>query len=160
MLGEEMKINPKQIRKIKALQSRLKMPDEEYRLLLSDEFVNSCTALTEDEADRIIVKLEEKAIAAGVWNKPATGQWHGKTKYEDLAGRDGFATPPQLRMIGGIWKQISIYKTDARARERALDIFVNRIAHVTDIRFLTKRGAHEVIEALKKMKEKGKNYGK
>jgi len=141
-----------QIRKIKALQSRLKMPDKEYRKTLSDEWANSCTQLTAEEADRVIATLQAEAIAKGVWQQPGTGQWHGKTKHEDLSGRSGFATPKQLRLIEAIWREVSIYKKDRKAMDHALRNFIDRIAHVQELRFLTTKGAHQVIEALKTMK--------
>lgn len=146
-----MTIRKDQIRKIKALQSRLKMSDADYRLLLSDEFVDTCTALTETEADRVIATLEEKAIAVGVWQKPGTGEWHGKTKYDDLGDRDEtMATPKQLRLIESMWKDVS-YMTGP-ARMAALNVFVKKIAGAARLRFLDKRGAHAVITSLITMK--------
>jgi hypothetical protein len=145
-------IRKDQIRKIKALQSRLKMTDEEYRLLLSEDWVESCTKLTVAEADMFIEKLQAEAIAKGVWQAPGTGQWHGKTKHEELNNRDGFATPKQLRYIEGLWKEVS-RQEDQKARENALENFLLRIAHCQKLRFLTVRKAHIVIEAMKAMKE-------
>lgn len=150
--AHSMTITKAQIKKIKALQSRLKMTDEEYRLLLSDEWVQSCRDLSAVEADRVIEKLQSRAIAEGVWQALGTGEWHGKTKYDELHGRAGFASPRQLRYIEGLWKETSRVQDNAKARGKALTAFVKRIAHVDGLRLLTANGAHQVIEALKEMK--------
>ena len=148
-------ITKKQIIKIKSLQSRLRLSDEDYRLLLSDEFVNSCKDLTEKEADGIIAKLSEKAIAAGVWQKPATGEWHGKTKFENLGEREGFASPKQLRFIEALWKDVSFIH-EPSARQIALRRFIFKIAGVDDLPFLTSIGARKVIQAIESIKKRHK----
>ncbi|MDR1575314.1 MAG: regulatory protein GemA, partial [Treponema sp.] len=55
----------------------------------------------------------------------------------------GMANLAQLEYIKGMWKKCARNKSDA-----ALRTFVNRIAHVKTLRFLTVYSAREVILAL------------
>ncbi len=152
---ERGRINPNQIKKLHALKNALKIAEDDYRLAIMEVhgFSGTCKDLTEAEADQLVEKWQAEAIAKGVWQKPGTGEWHGKQKHEDLGERDGFATAKQLRKIEAMWKEVSIYKDDQQARRKALKLFINRIAHVQELRFLTVKGAHQVITALISMKE-------
>jgi hypothetical protein len=58
----------------------------------------------------------------------------------------GSATLSQLEYIKGMWQKCARNKSDA-----ALRTFVNRIAHVKTLRFLTVYSAREVILALRDM---------
>ncbi len=85
-------IDKSQIKKIKTLQGKLKMPDEEYRLMLSEYWANSCKELSHEDADDLIKKHTTLALEEGVWKT-------GKEKYNELGGRTGMAAPSKLRMI-------------------------------------------------------------
>jgi hypothetical protein len=133
-------IAKQQIKKIKTLQSKLKMPDEDYRLMLSEYWAQSCKELSFAEAENFIKELTALALEQGVWKT-------GKEKYENLSNRQGMAAPSKLRMIEAMWKNIS-YTHDAHKRGEALRKFIFKIAHVDDLTFLTADGADKVINAL------------
>jgi hypothetical protein len=61
----------------------------------------------------------------------------------------GQATPAQLEYIKGMWQRCARNKSD-----EALAAFVNRIAHVKTLRFLTVYTARKVIPALREMSAK------
>ena len=149
-------ITKPQIKKIKTLQSKLGIADEQYRLLLSDYWVESCTQLTEKDAAGFIGKLEAIALDKGVWKAYPSRITHNASrpfKYDDLGSRHGMASPRQLRMIEAMWKDAS-FTHDPHKRELALRKFVLRIAGVDDLAFLTSRGASKVINAIQSMKGK------
>ena len=139
-------IDKSQIKKIKTLQSKMKMPDEDYRLMLSEYWVNSCKQLAYDEAENFIKELTALALEKGVWKT-------GKEKYEELNNRQGMAAPSKLRMIEVMWKNISYIHT-ADGRQKALRKFIFKIAHVDDLTFLTADGADKVINALRHIKRR------
>lgn len=137
-------IDKGQIKKIKTLQSKMKMPDEDYRLRLSEYWAKSCKELSYSEAENFIKELTALAKEKGVWST-------GKEKYDNLGHRQGMAAPSKLRMIEAMWKNIS-YVHDAHKREAALRKFIFKIAHVDSLEFLTTDGADKVINALRHIK--------
>lgn len=139
-------IKPIQVKKIHALKSALKLSDEVYRDVLFTCFrVESSKQLNTLQADRLIGDLEEKAVAAGVWESRRRDQ-----RFKVLQGRGGMATPPQLRMIESIWHQVS-RAPDPESRSKALRSLLERVAKVSDLRFLDQEGAGKMINALKAM---------
>ena len=145
----DRQINKKQIKLIKTLQGKLKMPDDEYRLMLSEYWVNSCTRLSFSDAQAIIEKLEAQAVEKGVWTPYASRP----LKYDNLGKRRGMASPKQLRKVEVMWKNVS-FTHDPHKRELALRRFILRIAAVDDLTFLTSQGASKVITAIQNMKGK------
>jgi hypothetical protein len=138
------------------------MTDAEYRGYLiteGDGFATSCKDLSEQEAERLIRQMELAAAAKGVWEIRAEarkdGSAEGKRKYDELVGRQGMATPKQLRMIEAMWADVSYYR-NAEARERALRYFLNHITGVDDLRFVEAWQVRKVIKAIEKMK--GRQY--
>jgi len=143
-------ITKRQIKKIHALKNRLGWSDEEYREYLmreSDGFATSCKDLREDEAERLIRKMEFLAVAKGVWQR-----YEGVKRYEGLGNREGMATPRQLRMIEAMWKEVSKYRRNKEARERSLRHFLRRIVGVDRLEFLEDYQVKKVVEAIKRMK--------
>jgi hypothetical protein len=65
--------------------------------------------------------------------------------------RPGFASPRQIRMIQGLWADLS-YSPPAK-RQAALREFLWRRFRVSDLRFLTETGAANVINALLAMQK-------
>lgn len=144
---------PGQIKKIKTLQGKLGLGDEGYKLLLSNYWVKSCTELTDKEAGDLIDKLEAMAVEQGVWTpKPRTDK-----KYDNLAKRDGFATPKQCRMIEAMFREVSWYKDKPKAFDHAFRNFLHRIAHVDDVTFVVKEDVSKVIKALERMQDQRRN---
>lgn len=158
-------ITLKQIRKIHALKNRLGWTDEQYREYLmteGDGFAMSCKDLTEHEAERLIRKMELAAMNKGVWQEyspspnplPSEGEGKGEgvKKYDELGDRPGMASPKQLRMVEAMWADVSKYKSDKEARERALRYFLHHITGVDRLEFLESWHVQKVIKALEKMK--------
>jgi hypothetical protein len=149
-----------QIKKVHTLKSVLAMSDDDYRAMIKNGFgVESSKHLDLRQAAQLIGILEDKAVAAGVWEKRGwnrttrISKGHAAAKVSTTLGeRGGMATPPQLRKIEAMWSEVSRATPEYRAR--ALRQFVSRIAHVSDLRFLDSAGAGAVINALKKMKER------
>ncbi len=141
-------ITANQCRKIHALKNSMALTDEEYRSFLMCLFgVDSSTALTFHTAGLFIEEMEKKAVNSGVWT-PKAGT---KQRFNEMAGRRrDMATPAQLRVIESIWQGVS-YAEDTTARAKALQIFVERTAKVSNMRFLTKEGATKVINGLNAM---------
>jgi hypothetical protein len=147
-------ITPMQIKKIHALKNRLGWTDEQYREYLmteGDGFALSCKDLSEDEAEKLIRKMELAAAAKGVWKRFGSG---GVKKYDELGERPGMASPKQLRMIEAMWAEASKYKRNTEARERALRYFLHRIAGVDRLEFLEQGQVQKIIKAIFKMKER------
>jgi phage gp16-like protein len=130
----------KQIKVIHTLKNRLGWSDEEYRRFLSEQTNGFCVSSLEigDELlDKIISKMRRLA-----------NQYY---KYEDLDGREGMASPKQLRMIEAMWKDVSRAKSDDE-RLKALRAFLLNRFGVSDLRFLESWQVRKVIEALKNMR--------
>jgi len=152
------KIVPDQIKKIHALKGRLGLNDEEYRLLITDfhGFSSTCKDLSRDDADLLIKHMEKEAISLGVWNKPSARRggkkaaW-GKTMYDELGDRPGFATPKQLRKIEAMWSEVTRAKGQA-AREKALAHFLKRQVGVEAMAFVLREHVQIIIHAINHMR--------
>ena len=154
-------ITAPQVKKVHTLKSALAMDDDTYRAMIKSGFgVESSKCLDTRQAVRLIDAMEGKAVAAGVWERRGwngtsrigKGQAATKGNATNFGERGGMATPAQLRKIEAMWSVVSRATPDHRAI--ALRQFVNRIAHVSDLRFLDSAGAGTVINALKKMQER------
>ncbi len=158
-------ITASQIKIIHTLKNRLAMDEEDYRVMIKGGCgMESSKHLTTSQAAQLIDNLENMAVAAGVWDRRG---WKGATRIsngqaavkarvigsiDNFGERGGMATPPQLRKIEAMWSEVS--RATPEYRTMALRQFVNRIAHVSDLRFLDSVGAGTVINALKKMRER------
>ena len=136
-----------QIKKIHAIKGCLGLDNDTYRALLSASFrVASSKELNYFQAEGLIQDLESKAVSAGVWEKRAEPR-----KYEEWGNRHGgMATPPQLRKIEAMWQGLS-RAPDQDSRNKALRAFLQRVAKVSDLRFLDQEGATKVINAMNAM---------
>jgi len=138
-------ISPRQIKIIHTLKGVMGMGDEDYRAMLQ-EFagVASSKNLTWRQADELIADMQRKT------GKQVQEKAEFKTRHNSLAKRPGMATPPQLRKIEAIWVEVS--KADGpENRAKALRAFIERVAKVSDLRFLDRTGASAVITALEAM---------
>lgn len=143
-------VNKQQIKAIHTLKNACGMDDATYRaLLLVFGGVESSTALTSRQADALIEDMKLK-----IGQKP----WFRRKadRHNDLEGRPGMASAPQLRKIEAIWDDVSRVE-DPEQRAKALRSFIFRVAKVSDIRFLNRAGAGKVINALEAMSGKAKN---
>lgn len=74
-----------------------------------------------------------------------------RERYDELGYRDGMATPPQLRMIEGMWMDVSNQRT-YEDRLSALDSFLKRVVKVDSMRFVEGWMVSKVIAAIRRMK--------
>ena len=84
-------------------------------------------------------------------SSPARGEEVSKDRFSDLGLRDGMASPAQLRMIEGMWMDVSSMPNRA-AKEKALKGFLKRITGVEELRFLEDWQVQKLIKALEHMK--------
>ena len=143
-------ITPEQIKKIHTLKNVLKLKEEWYRDNLYSHFkVYSSKKLTSAQAENFILKLEDEAIKAGLWKRPAQ-------KYDHLSGRVGMATPKQLRMIEAMWKEVSYYEDPKERRTALRALLENKKIGicVSDLAFLKKSDVKQVIAIIKDMKKR------
>jgi len=139
-------ITSAQIKKIHTLKNILHLDDELYVELLMSFGVQSSKKLTSTEANIFVEILEEKAILTNKWVKR-------NKKFEDLSSRDkAMATPPQLRMIESIWREICYVDTDEFAKQ-SLRKFLQNKFKISDLKFLTKNTAVRVIRAILQIKQ-------
>jgi len=143
-------ITSAQIKKIHTLKTVLHLDDELYVEMLMSFGVQSSKKLTCAEANIFIDILEEKAAWTNQWKKR-------NNKYEELSNRYNskevaMATPPQLRMIEAIWREICYVDTDEFAKQ-SLRKFLQNKFKISDIKFLTKNVAVRVIRAILQIKQ-------
>lgn len=134
-----------QIRKIHTLKNIVGVDDDLYREMLMSFDVQSSKNLTYTEAAIFIEILEEKAIALNRWQKQTK-------KYSDLSRDIDMATPAQLRMIEGMWRDICYFDNDKFAK-KSLRKFLKTKFKTDDIIFLSKSKAIKVIQAIKGIKQ-------
>lgn len=146
----EKTVTKGQIKAIHTLKSKLGLCDEYYRCMLSQYGAGSSKDLTFEEAEGLLAALQQMAEEAGVGRARNP---KGK-KYDDLEAKGkrdpDMATPRQLRMIEGVWADVS-YMGNARDRAKALRAFIERRFAVSDLRFVTKATASRIIKALETM---------
>ena len=138
-------IDGTQVKLIHTLKGALRLDDATYREMLAGRFRKTTSKdLTHSEAADLIREMEAHAVSQGVWRRK-------EKKYDRFGGRPGFASPKQLRMIEGMWKDVSRAAT-AEDRALALRHFLLRIVGVEDLRFLEPEHVRKVVNALKTMK--------
>ena len=134
-----------QIKKIHALKSVLGLDEDLYREMLSGFSVQSSKKLTVIQAGSLIETLEAEAVARNVWQKK-------QPKYSNLERDDDMATPSQMRLIEGLWREICYIDTDKFAKT-SLRKFLKSKFKIDDIMFLTKTKATKVINGIKNIKK-------
>jgi phage gp16-like protein len=146
-----MSITKTQIQNIKTFQKLLVMPDDIYREMLENRYnVSSCTKLSKEQAEELIKSLKKNAIASGAWKSTKKYAFQ-KYKYEDLGIRAGYATPKQMRLIEGLWRDVSYQKTDEE-REAALNTFLLNRFGVSHLKWVEDEMVKKVVSTLKAMK--------
>lgn len=143
-------ITKAQIKLVHCLKSALQMDDPTYRQALENRFqVSTSKDLTSFQAEELIRELKGIAMSAGLW----TEQPQRKKKFEEWEGRRGMASAPQLRKIEIMWGEVSRIE-EPEGRKKAFRSFLERIAKVSDLRFLDADGAGKVINALSAMRKR------
>lgn len=129
----------KLLAKIHIAKKELGLDEETYREVLSSEFgVQSSKDLNNEKALKLIRIFKEKG-------------WQPKSKPKKYDGeKDDIysATPATKRMIEAMWHDL--YRGNDETKH--LRQFLFNHFKVSDIRFLDKAKAYDVIEALKAMK--------
>jgi len=140
-------ITSAQIKKIHTLKSILHLDDDLYVEMLMSFGVQSSKDLTTTEASIFLDILEKKAVLTNIWEKR-------NQKYDDLNIRDeDMATPPQLRKIEAMWRDICYIDSPEFAKQ-SLRKFLQNKFKIADIKFLTKKKAIKVIRAIFEIKKK------
>jgi len=133
-----------QIRKIHILKSKLKISDSDYREILYSYNVKSSKDMDYLNAAKLIDTLAKEAMAQNLWVELPK-------KYFQLERVNKMATPAQLRMIEGLWWELSYQRTDEFAR-KSLRRTLRKKLKIDDIMFLTKKDANKAINMIKAMK--------
>jgi hypothetical protein len=109
------------------------LTDDTYRAFLEGiAGKQSCADMTERQLEAVLRAMRRN----GFEQKPCRVK----------GGEQGAANPAQLEYIKGMWQKCARNKSDG-----ALLAFVNRIARVKSLRFLTVKTAQKVILALRDM---------
>ena len=129
----------KLIAKIKIAQKQLGIEDDDYRDILYRKFrVSSCTSLSDSQALVLIHHFRDLG-----W----VPQSRKPKKYDDQKGDIYSATAKQKRLVEVLWH--NVYR--GNEEKKHLRQFLWNHFKVSDVQFLDKSKAHDVIEALKKM---------
>ncbi len=144
-----MDISFKQIKMIHTLKNLLGLDDDLYADMLMSFGVQTSKNLTSTEANILISILKQKAVILGLY-KPK------HKKFEDMRDRENMATPEQLRMIYGLWRN-SVYCDNPISVCYTLRRFLRNKFKVDDMAFLTKTTATKVIQAILIIKKRTEN---
>ena len=140
---------PKQRQLIGYFRKILKIDDDVYQEILNSFYVKSSKELSYTEAGELINNLKHNAMELNLYNPKLKTN---NLKFENMGARQGFATPKQLRMIDTLWKQVSNKETN-QEKEKALNIFIERITGKKRLNFLTQKDVSKVIKAIKAMQK-------
>jgi hypothetical protein len=134
MASEKTKNNKKKlIQLIHIGKAKMGLSDDAYRAFLEGASgKRSCTDMT--------IRQLESAL------RSMRGNGFGQAPRRVRPEEQGMANPEQLEYLKGMWQKCARNKTD-----EALLAFVNRIAHVQALRFLTVRTSQKIILALRDM---------
>ena len=127
-----------QIKKIHALKGALRLDDDTYRATLAGYGVKSSTKLSITKADELIADLEEKAVAAGVWER----RDHAKAKRR--LGDD-----PQTSKIQGLWAALHKAGKVQTNSAKALSAYVKRMTGKDALKWCSAFEKGRLIENLK-----------
>ncbi len=139
--------SPKQRQRLGYFRKLCNLSEELYRELLEQFGVETSKDLTSQQIEELTSRLRKNAEARGLYKpKPS----FIKYKYNNLADREGMATPAQLRKIDVMWKNVS-RQTNDFDREKALQVMIKKITGKDNIKFLTCVDVRKVIKAFENM---------
>lgn len=145
-----MSINTKQIKLIKTIIGKMNISDDLYREMLENRYgVSSCKDLTYIQAGQFVNYLKDQANQSGL-NFPKAS--FNKHKHNNLADREGMASPKQLRKIEAMWFDYTS-EPDTALRNKRLNTFLEKRFKVTNLKFFDKKTTSKVIYCLGKMLE-------
>jgi hypothetical protein len=138
-----------QIIKIHTLKNILGIDNDLYLELLKPFNAVSSKTLTYKQANELLERLETDAEALGKWKRLPK-------KYDDLIRCEEMATPAQLRMIKGLWKDLTNIQNDKIANSTLRKILNSKLKS-SDLMFLTKEQANKAINIIKAIKKNSKS---
>lgn len=142
-------ITKSQIKKLHTLKNVLNINNDVYIDMLFDFGVESSKQLSFESAQIFIEILETQASKLKGWKiRPK--------KYEQLDRDSKMASPSQLRMIEGLWRDVCYFDNDKFAK-KSLRKFLHRVFNKDDVMFLTKKQASKVIQAIIQLKKNVKS---
>lgn len=142
---------PTQRKLIGYFRKLLCLSQDVYQEILWSWCVDSSKDLTAEQAETLINQLKQQAIGCGRY-QPKAKYKSQRWKYNNYSDRDeAMASPAQLRMIEGLWFEVSSRTNDAD-REAALNKFCNRITGKARLIFITKSDVSKLVKAIKAMK--------
>jgi hypothetical protein len=110
-------VNSDQIKILHTVKSKLGLDQDTWRDVLSGYNVETSKHLSFHQAAELISRLVNQAVESGVWEKQS------QQRYENYRDRRGWATPNQLRMLEGMWSEVSVANT-AEDKRKAFEKFV------------------------------------
>lgn len=142
-----MKAQRKKIITIKIAQKELGLKNDQ---ILSGYGYASCSELMDFQADEVLEMFKTKFNWTPKRSKTEKEKLFGtgKKKYSELDKRSDRATPKQVKKIEVMWREIARSQTDESLRK-----FILKKTKVSDITFITKKQASNIINALEKMKQ-------
>lgn len=135
-----------QVKTIHVLVKALQIEDDIYRAMLENLGAASSKDLSFSQAAALIGRLATDAKSAGVWT-----QRQSPKRYEHLDDRtEEWASPAQLRLIEGLWNDVSY--VPAEERRKALRRFIERRFHYSALEFIPAKAVRRIVETLESMK--------
>lgn len=137
----------KQRQRLGFFRKLLNLSEDLYRELLEQFGVETSKDLSTQQIEELTSRLRKNAEAQGLYRpKPS----FIKYKYNNLANREGMASPAQLRKIDIMWKNVSRQKNE-KDRQSALQLMIKKITGKDHIKFLTSRDVRKVIKTFENM---------
>ena len=131
------------IKKIHTIKSRLALPDDEYRAMLSSFGVESSTLLNESDALAFISKLESMLIC----DKQSAPKALQSKRWDSLGLRENMATPSQIRHLEGLFVKVS-RQTSLAQKQAAFLVFLKNRFGIERIQWLERSMVAKVKRAL------------
>lgn len=142
--GKEAGLPPMMVRRIKALQGLAGIGEEDYRAFLWGYGVESCKQLDVGQARQLIEVLQQ--MVNRIPEKRPVPK-----RFAEIGGRHVLmATERQLRMLEGMWMQITRQTTTERARE-ALAEWIHRRYGIGSIEWIRREDVGKIKRALEAM---------
>ena len=132
------------VRRIGYLRKLSQIPDTDYYALLSGYDVDSCKKLQAGDALKVIAFLQRL-----VDGRNGGGRY--VLPYSDLPYRPGMATSVQLRMLEGLWKDVSFQKSSGARKDAYLKFICNRF-HRTLPEHITQEDVGKIKLTLERMR--------
>jgi len=142
--SEQRPLPAMMVRRIKTLQGLAGLGEDDYRAMLAGYKVESCKDLDVADGHRVVAFLQ--AIVDRLPEKRPAPK-----RYADIKGRSVLmATPPQLRMLEGMWMQITRQWGADRARAAYADWLYRRFG-IASAEWIQREDVGKIKRALEVM---------